>query len=716
MRPEGSATPRVLRQAGRFASWFLSLARDLAVCLTPSPLNDTFPKRFQQTFSPRPSPMSDAAYPPPASFSERARVPSRAAYDALYRRSVEDPEAFWTEQAERLDWIKPFETVKDVAFGPDKTHIRWYEGGQLNACYNALDRHVANGKGDKTALIFEPDEPGDEAQHLSYREVLGQVQRFAGVLKSLGVERGDRVTVYLPMIPHAAYAMLACARIGAVFSVVFAGFSPEALAGRLLDAQSDFVITADQGRRGGRTVALKANVDEAVKRAEAKGQTVRHVLVVKNTGGNVVWDGARDVWYHDQAAEVGADCPCETMEAESPLFILYTSGSTGTPKGVVHTTGGYCVWTSLTHELVFDLQEDDVFWCTADVGWITGHSYIVFGPMINGATQVFFEGVPTYPDAGRFWEVVDRHGVTQFYTAPTAVRALMALGDEPVTRSSRSSLRLLGTVGEPINPEAWRWYSEVVGEGRCPIVDTWWQTETGGIMLVGLPGAVAQKPGVAGLPFLGVQPQIVDAEGTLQDGEAEGLLVITDSWPGQARTVFQNHDRFVNTYFTAYPGTYFTGDGCRRDADGYYQITGRVDDVINVSGHRLGTAEVESALVLHPAVAEAAVVGVPHEVKGQAIYAYVTLGKDFAPNEALRDALRTHVRQQIGPIATPEFLQFAIGGLPKTRSGKIMRRILRKIGAGEHDSLGDISTLADEDVVAKLVKGRRGRAEENTTY
>ncbi len=659
-----------------------------------------------------PSTPAPDTYAPSDAFRAHAGVASREAYDRLYRQSVDDNEGFWREQANRLDWYAPFDRVKDVSFSPPDVHIRWYGGGKLNACYNALDRHVEAGKGDKTALIFEPDSPDAEARRISYADLHAEVQRFASVLKNLGVRRGDRVTIYLPMIPEAAVAMLACARIGAVFSVVFAGFSPEALSGRIVDAQSDFVITADQGRRSGRTVALKANVDEAVHRAEAHGQRVRHVLVVRNTEGNIQWDAARDVWYHEAAEDAAAACPCEQMDSEDPLFILYTSGSTGTPKGVVHTTAGYCVYTSMTHEYVFDLRDDDVFWCTADVGWVTGHSYIVFGPMINGATQVFFEGVPTYPDAGRFWDVVDKHGVTIFYTAPTAIRALMAKGDRFVKRASRQSLRLLGTVGEPINPEAWRWYHETVGDERCPIVDTWWQTETGGIMIATLPGAAPQKPGAAGLPFFGIQPRIVDGEGVEQHGAAQGILLLDGSWPGQARTVYQNHERFVNTYFTAYPGYYFTGDGCRRDADGYYWITGRVDDVINVSGHRMGTAEVESALVLHEAVAEAAVVGVPHDIKGQAVYAYVVLNAERQPSEDLRSALRQHVRGVIGPIATPEFLQFAIGGLPKTRSGKIMRRILRKIAANEHDALGDTSTLADPEVVDKLVKGRRNRSED----
>ncbi|MFN3596629.1 MAG: acetate--CoA ligase [Rubricoccaceae bacterium] len=642
-------------------------------------------------------------YTAPDSFRSRAHVASREAYDALYRRSVEDNEAFWAEQAARLDWFAPFETVKNVSFQAPDVHIAWYEGGRLNACHNALDRHVAAGHGDRPCFLFEPDDPADGAQTLSYADVLARVKTMAAVLRAHGVRKGDRVTIYMPMIPEAAYAMLACARLGAIFSVVFGGFSPDALADRILDGASDFVVTADEGRRGGKTVPLKTNVDRALERAPG----VRHVLVVRNTGADVPFSPGRDVWYDEAAASVASDdVPCEPMDAEDPLFILYTSGSTGKPKGVVHTTGGYCVYTAYTHELVFDLQPDDVYWCTADVGWITGHSYIVFGPLINGATQVLFEGIPTFPDAGRFWDVVDRHGVTIFYTAPTAIRALMARGDEYVTRASRRSLRLLGTVGEPINPEAWRWYHRVVGDGRCPVVDTWWQTETGGMLIAPVPGAVPQKPGSATLPLPGVQPLVLDADGRVLEGEAEGILVLADSWPGQARTVYQNHERFVNTYFTAYPGYYFTGDGCRRDADGYFWITGRVDDVLNVSGHRMGTAEVESALVLHEAVAEAAVVGFPHEIKGQGIYAYVTLSAGHAPSEALRAALVQHVRDVIGPIATPEAVQFA-PALPKTRSGKIMRRILRKIAAGEHEQLGDTSTLADPAVVDELIRDRQ---------
>ncbi len=650
--------------------------------------------------------------PPPAGFTA-AVTPD--AFAEMRRRATDDADAFWLEQAERLDWTRTPTEACDASFALDDLHIRWFADGTLNACHNALDRHVAAGLGGRTAFCFEPDDPADDARRreITYAEALRETQRMANVLLGAGVQPGDRVTVYLPMIPEAAYTMLACARIGAVFSVIFAGFSPESIAGRLVDAKSDVVVTADQGRRGGRTIALKANVDAAVEKAAQRGQTVRKVLVVRNTGGNILWDDARDVWADAAPGSGDTVCPCRPMPAESPLFILYTSGSTGAPKGVLHTTGGYCVWTAFTHALSFDLRpETDVFWCTADVGWVTGHSYLVFGPLINAATQVFFEGVPTFPDAGRMWDVVDRWGVTQLYTAPTAIRALMAQGDAFVTRSRRASLRILGTVGEPINPEAWRWYSTVVGEGRCPVVDTWWQTETGGIMIATPPGAGAQVPGTAGLAMPGVVLEVMGADGTAQHGAAEGVLTVAQSWPGQARTIYGDHARFAQTYFSAYPGRYVTGDGCRRDAAGRTLITGRVDDVINVSGHRLGTAEVESALVLHPAVAEAAVVGVEHAVKGQAIYAYVALGAGHAPSEDLRDDLRQHVRRTIGAIASPEFVQFAIGGLPKTRSGKIMRRILRKIAANEHDALGDTSTLADPEVVEKLIVGRRNRPED----
>ena len=655
--------------------------------------------------------MLDEISPPPGFTA--AVTP--ADYAEMARRATDDADAFWLEQAERLDWLQKPTEACDASFTLDDLHVRWFADGTLNACHNALDRHVAAGLGERTAFCFEPDDPADDARRraISYAEALRETQRMANVLKGAGVTRGDRVTIYLPMIPEAAYTMLACARIGAVFSVIFAGFSPESIAGRLVDAGSDVIVTADQGRRGGRTIALKANADAAVGKAEARGQSVRTVLVVRNTGGNILWDDARDVWTDEAPGCDDTVCPCEAMNAESPLFILYTSGSTGAPKGVLHTTGGYCLWTSLTHALSFDLRpETDVFWCTADVGWITGHSYLVFGPMLNAATQLFFEGVPTFPDAGRMWEVVDRWNVTQLYTAPTAIRALMAAGDDYVTRSSRASLRILGTVGEPINPEAWRWYSTVAGEGRCPVVDTWWQTETGGIMISTPPGAGAQIPGAAGFPMPGVVPEIVDGDGNVQTGAAEGILTLAQSWPGQARTIYGDHARFAQTYFSTYPGRYFTGDGSRRDAAGRYQITGRVDDVINVSGHRMGTAEVESALVLHPAVAEAAVVGVEHAIKGQAIYAYVALGAGHAPSEDLRGDLRQHVRRTIGAIAQPEFVQFAIGGLPKTRSGKIMRRILRKIAANEHDALGDTSTLADPEVVEKLIVGRRNRSED----
>ena len=644
--------------------------------------------------------MSDS-YPPSSAFRAGAHLGSRAAYDALYKESVADPDAFWAEQAKRIEWFEPFEQVQEVSFASDNVSIKWYLGGKTNASYNCLDRHLETRR-DQTALIFEPDDPSEAARHVTYGELHEEVCRFANILKARGVKKGDRVTIYLPMIPEAAAAMLACARIGAVHSVVFAGFSPEALASRIKDCDSTVLLTADEALRGGRRVPLKSNADEALKQCP----DVDTVVVVRRSGGHVGWEDGRDIWYHEARETVSAECPAEPMDAEDPLFILYTSGSTGKPKGVLHTTGGYQVFTSLTHQLVFDYQEGDVFWCTADVGWITGHSYMVYGPLLNGATQVFFEGVPTYPDASRFWQVVDTHKVNQFYTAPTAIRALMRQGDDFVKETSRSSLRLLGTVGEPINPEAWRWYHEVVGEGRCPIVDTWWQTETGGIMISPLPGAVDTKPGSATLPFPGIRPAILTAEGQELKGKAEGLLTMTGSWPGQARTLYKDHPRFVKTYFTAFEGHYFTGDGARRDEDGYYWITGRVDDVINVSGHRMGTAEVESALVAHASVAEAAVVGYPHAIKGQGIYCYVTLNAGVEVSDDLRRALVHQVRVQIGPIASPDFVQFS-PGLPKTRSGKIMRRLLRKIAANEHANLGDISTLADPSVVDELIANRR---------
>ncbi len=642
-------------------------------------------------------------FDPPDAMRKGAHVASKEAYDEMYRRSIEDNEGFWRDEAGRIDWFQDFDTVKDVSFASDDLHIAWYEGGTTNAAYNCIDRHL-EARGDQTALIFEPDDPDEDAEHITYRALHERVCRFANILKRHGVEKGDRVTIYLPMIPEAAYAMLACARIGAVHSVVFAGFSPDSLADRITDCDSTYLITADEGRRGGKTVPLKKNADKALERCPG----VEHALVVKNTGGSVDWTQGRDAWYHEELENVDAECEAVEMQAEDPLFILYTSGSTGKPKGVLHTTAGYLVYTSMTHEYVFDLHEDDVYWCTADVGWITGHSYIVFGPLVNGCTQVFFEGTPTYPDASRLWDVVDRHGVTIFYTAPTAIRALMKEGDSYVEKTDRSSLRILGTVGEPINPEAWRWYYQKVGEERCPIVDTWWQTETGGIMIATLPGAAPQKPGSAGLPFFGIQPEVVSEEGSVQEGAAQGLLLIKDSWPSQMRTVYQNHERFVETYFSQFEGRYFAGDGCRRDKDGYYWITGRVDDVLNVSGHRVGTAEVESALVSHEAVAEAAVVGFPHEVKGQGIYAYVTLVSGTESSEELQKELIQHVRNEIGPIVTPDFIQFA-SGLPKTRSSKIMRRILRKIAANDFDDLGDTSTLADPGVVDNLIENRQNK-------
>jgi acetyl-CoA synthetase len=639
-------------------------------------------------------------YKVPADTQARALVDAEA-YEKMYRRSVSDNEGFWAEQAQRIDWIKPFTTVRDVSFAKEDLHIRWYEDGTLNACYNCVDRHLET-KGDDVAIIWEGDDPEVDLS-ITYRELHERVCRFSNALKALGAKKGDRVTIYMPMIPEAAVAILACARIGAVHSVVFGGFSPEALAGRIHDCESNIVITADQGLRGAKAIPLKDNVDRAAENPNVT--TLEKVLVVRNTGADIDWTDGRDAWLHDLEVAVDADCPCEEMGAEDPLFILYTSGSTGKPKGVLHTTGGYMVYAALTHEVVFDYHPGDIYWCTADVGWVTGHTYIVYGPLANGATTVMFEGVPNYPSASRFWEVCDKHQVNICYTAPTAIRALMREGDEPVKRTSRKSLRLLGSVGEPINPEAWEWYYHVVGEGRCPIVDTWWQTETGGILISPLPGATDLKPGSATKPLFGIQPEVVDSDGNILAGTAEGMLVITDSWPGQMRTVYGDHQRFIDTYFSTFDGWYFTGDGVRRDEDGYYWITGRVDDVLNVSGHRMGTAEVESALVAHKDVAEAAVVGCPHEIKGQGIYAYVTLMEGVETSDELLAELRQWVRKEIGPIATPDFIQWA-PGLPKTRSGKIMRRILRKVAENDFGNLGDTSTLADPGVVDDLVVNR----------
>ncbi len=627
----------------------------------------------------------------------------KGAYEKLYRRSVDKPDKFWGKEGKRLDWIRPYTIVKNTSFAYPDVSIKWFEDGTLNVAANCIDRHLKK-RGKQVAIIWEPDDPTAQAKHITYRELHREVCRLANVLKANGVKRGDRVTIYLPMIPEAAYAMLACARIGAVHSIVFGGFSPDSLAGRITDCKSKFLITADEGLRGGRSVPLKVNADAAL----AKARGVEKVLVVKHTGAAVPWTPGRDLWLDQELAKVGDDCPAEEMNAEDPLFILYTSGSTGQPKGVLHTSGGYLVFAAMTHQYVFDYHDGDIYWCTADVGWVTGHSYIVYGPLANGATTLMFEGVPNYPDASRFWQVIDKHKVNIFYTAPTAIRALMGLGSEYVTRTSRKSLKLLGTVGEPINPEAWEWYYHVVGEKRCPIVDTWWQTETGGILITPLPGATKLKPGSATLPFFGVQPAIVDTEGKLLEGAAEGNLVILDAWPGMARTVYGDHKRFVDTYFSAYKGKYFTGDGSRRDGDGYYWITGRVDDVINVAGHRMGTAEVESALVAHPKVSEAAVVGYPHDVKGQGIYCYVTLMAGQTWTEELKKELRDWVRKEIGPIASPDLIQFA-PGLPKTRSGKIMRRILRKIAEDDFGNLGDTSTLADPSVVADLIEHRQNR-------
>ena len=645
----------------------------------------------------------DMIFEPSADLAKSALIDANG-YAALYQDSIANPDQFWAEHGKRIDWIKPYSQISDVSYDAKDLHINWYADGTLNAAANCLDRHLAT-RGDQTAIIWEGDEP-DQHRHITYRELHEEVCKFANVLKANGAKKGDRITIYMPMIPEATVAMLACARIGAVHSVVFGGFSPDALAGRIQDCDSTMVITADEGVRGGRPIPLKANTDEAL----ANCPDCKTAIVVKRTGGKIDWVDGRDVWYHEAMASASADCPAEEMNAEDPMFILYTSGSTGKPKGVLHTTGGYMVYASMTHQYVFDYHDGDIYWCTADVGWVTGHSYIVYGPLANGAVTLMFEGVPTYPDSSRFWRVVEKHKVNIFYTAPTAIRALMREGDKPVTVCDRSSLRLLGSVGEPINPEAWMWYHNVVGEKRCPIVDTWWQTETGGILITPLPGATATKPGSATKPFFGIQPVLVDGDNNILDGASDGNLCIGHSWPGQMRTVYGDHQRFIETYFTTFPGRYFTGDGARRDEDGYFWITGRVDDVLNVSGHRMGTAEVESALVAHPKVAEAAVVGYPHDIKGQGIYAYVTLVADAVADDQLATELRQWTRKEIGPIATPDLLQWA-PQLPKTRSGKIMRRILRKIAANEYDQLGDTSTLTDPAVVDDLVENRQNRGD-----
>ena len=647
----------------------------------------------------------DKIYTVPAEFAAKTNITSEQ-YKTLYKQSIDDPETFWDEQAKNfLSWSKPWGKVMDYSFDAKDLYIKWFQGGTLNVAYNCIDRHLAS-KGEQTAIIWEGDDPGDDKK-VTFNELHHDVSKFANILKSRGVKKGDRVCIYMPMIPEAGYAMLACARIGAVHSVVFGGFSPEALKGRILDSDCQVVITADEGVRSGKQIPLKANTDKALEGCP----NVHTVLTIKRTGGNINWHPERDVWYHEEFEKASSDCPCEEMDAEDPLFILYTSGSTGTPKGILHTTGGYLLYAAITTKYTFDIQDNDIYWCTADVGWITGHSYLLYGPLANAATTVFFEGVPNYPSASRFWEVVDKHQVTVFYTAPTAIRALMAAGDEAVTRTSRKSLRLLGTVGEPINPEAWQWYYNIVGETRCPIVDTWWQTETGGHMLTPLPGATALKPGSAAQPFFGVKPGLIDTEtnklieGT---GEASGALVMIGSWPGQIRSIYGDHQRMVDTYFKDYPGYYFSGDGARRDADGYYWITGRMDDVLNVSGHRMGTAEIESALVLHDSIAEAAVVGYPHDIKGQGIYAYVTAINGVEYTDELKKELVDLCRQEIGPIAKPDIIQWA-PGLPKTRSGKIMRRILRKIAENDLDSLGDTSTLADPAVVEHLIENRANK-------
>ncbi len=646
--------------------------------------------------------MSDQIYEPSAQTVSHAHVDA-AGYDEMYAASVADPDAFWGEQAKRIDWIKPFTKVKNTSFDYHNVSIKWFEDGKLNVSANCIDRHLKD-RGDQTAIIWESDDPG-VSEHISYRELYAQVSKFGNVLHSLGVKKGDRVILYLPMIPQAAYAMLACARIGAVHSIVFAGFSSDALRARIQGSGAKLVVTADEAPRGGRNTPLKTNCDRALEGLDGVRQ-----LVVRRTGGDIAWNEDRDVWLHEEMERVSDHCEPVAMNAEDPLFILYTSGSTGAPKGVVHTTGGYIVYASMTHQYVFDYHDGDIYWCTADVGWVTGHSYIVYGPLANGATTVMFEGVPTWPDAGRFWQVCAKHRVNIFYTAPTAIRALMAQGTEPVEKHDLSSLRILGSVGEPINPEAWNWYNEVVGKGNCPIVDTWWQTETGGILISPLPGATPTKPGSATKPFFGVQPVVLEPTtgDPIPETQTEGVLALADSWPGQMRTIFGDHDRFVDTYFSQYKGYYFSGDGCRRDADGYYWITGRVDDVINVSGHRMGTAEVESALVAHPKVSEAAVVGYPHDIKGQGIYAYVTLMAGEEYTEELRKELRLWVRKEIGPIASPDLIQWA-PGLPKTRSGKIMRRILRKIAEDDFAALGDTSTLADPSVVDDLIENRMNR-------
>ena len=643
----------------------------------------------------------DDLYKPSNKIVENAHI-NKSKYEEMYKESISNPIKFWSEHGKRIDWIKNYEKVRDFSYDQKNLYIKWFEDGTLNASYNCIDRHLKN-NGNKTAIIWEGDNP-DEQKSITYNELYKNVCKFANVLKKLGAKKGDRITIYMPMIPEAAYAMLACTRIGAIHSVVFGGFSPEALAGRIEDCNSNLIITADEGIRGGKTIPLKQNTDEALKKASS----CKKCLVIKRTNGDINWINNRDFWYHELFEEVAETCEPEEMNAEDPMFILYTSGSTGKPKGVMHTTGGYMVYTSITHEYIFDYKPNEVYWCTADVGWVTGHSYIVYGPLSNCATTLMFEGVPNYPTSSRFWEVVDKHKVNIFYTAPTALRALMAEGEAPVKKTNRGSLRILGTVGEPINPEAWNWYNEIVGDKRCPIVDTWWQTETGGILITPLPGAIDAKPGSATKPFFGIKPVLVDNDNNELTGEAEGNLCIEMSWPGQMRSVYGDHQRFIDTYFKTFPGRYFSGDGCRRDKDGYYWITGRVDDVINVSGHRMGTAEVESALVAHTDVAEAAVVGYPHDIKGQGIYAYVTLNIGVDSSDQLHAELKKWVRKEIGPIATPDLLQFS-PQLPKTRSGKIMRRILRKIAANEYQDLGDTSTLADPSVVNDLIDNRQNK-------